>query len=177
MRGGWGLAKEGKNVSLGLSTLGKKSADDILKYFPIFFYFFLFFFFTENRLWHFMQIVSLISMKCQNKRRNILSICRLLNMPRVVNVNSWHQTPFEKEGLTGKPAYFRLNGLPHCILEEHNFDFRCVTLCDLEFLEKMAQLFANSRDPDQTPHSAASDLGLHCLPIILLDGGLQTEIG
>ena len=25
--------------------------------------------------------------------------------------------------------------------------------------------FANSGDPDQTPHSAASDLGLHCLPI------------
>ena len=24
-------------------------------------------------------------------------------------------------------------------------------------------LFANSEDPDQTPRSAASDLGLHCL--------------
>ena len=24
---------------------------------------------------------------------------------------------------------------------------------------------ANSKDPDQTPHSVASDLGLHCLPI------------
>ena len=33
---------------------------------------------------------------------------------------------------------------------------------------KMAKLFANSGDPDQTPHSAASDLGLHCLPITLL---------
>ena len=33
------------------------------------------------------------------------------------------------------------------------------------FLEKKAKLFANSGDPDQTPHSAASDLGLHCLPI------------
>ena len=32
----------------------------------------------------------------------------------------------------------------------------------------MAKLFANSGDPDQTPHSAASDLGLHCLPITLL---------
>ena len=29
----------------------------------------------------------------------------------------------------------------------------------------MAKLFANSGDPDQTPRSAASDLGLHCLPI------------
>ena len=29
----------------------------------------------------------------------------------------------------------------------------------------MAKLFANSGDPDQTPHFAASDLVLHCLPI------------
>ena len=29
----------------------------------------------------------------------------------------------------------------------------------------MVELFANSGDPDQTPRSAASDLGLHCLPI------------
>ena len=28
--------------------------------------------------------------------------------------------------------------------------------------------FANSGDPDQTPHSAASDMGLHCLPNTLL---------
>ena len=26
----------------------------------------------------------------------------------------------------------------------------------------MTKLFANSREPDQMPHSAASDLGLHC---------------
>ena len=32
----------------------------------------------------------------------------------------------------------------------------------------MAELFANSGDPDQMPHSVASDLGLHCLPITLL---------
>ena len=32
----------------------------------------------------------------------------------------------------------------------------------------MAELFANSGDPDQTQHSAASDLGLHCLPNTLL---------
>ena len=30
----------------------------------------------------------------------------------------------------------------------------------------MAKLFAHSGDPDQTPRSAASDLVLHCLPII-----------
>ena len=28
----------------------------------------------------------------------------------------------------------------------------------------MVELFANSGDPDQTPHSTVSDLGLHCLP-------------
>ena len=32
----------------------------------------------------------------------------------------------------------------------------------------MAKLFVNSGDPDQTPRSAASDLGLDCLPITLL---------
>ena len=32
----------------------------------------------------------------------------------------------------------------------------------------MAKLFANTGDPDQTPRSAASDLGLHCLLITLL---------
>ena len=32
----------------------------------------------------------------------------------------------------------------------------------------MVELLANSGDPIQTMHSAASDLGLHCLPITLL---------
>ena len=32
----------------------------------------------------------------------------------------------------------------------------------------MAKLFVNSGDPDQTPRSAASDRGLHCLQITLL---------
>ena len=32
----------------------------------------------------------------------------------------------------------------------------------------MAVVFANSEDPDQTPRSVASDLGLHCLPVTLL---------
>ena len=36
------------------------------------------------------------------------------------------------------------------------------------FYRKMVKLFANSGDPDQTPHSAASDLGLHCLLMSLL---------
>ena len=29
----------------------------------------------------------------------------------------------------------------------------------------MVELFANSGDPDQMPHSVVSELGLHCLPI------------
>ena len=33
----------------------------------------------------------------------------------------------------------------------------------------MAKLFANSGDPDQMPHPVASDLGLQCLPITLLN--------
>ena len=32
----------------------------------------------------------------------------------------------------------------------------------------MVELFAKSGDPDQMLHSAASDLGLHCLPSTLL---------
>ena len=32
----------------------------------------------------------------------------------------------------------------------------------------MVKLFASSEDPDQMPRSAASDLGLHCLPVTLL---------
>ena len=29
----------------------------------------------------------------------------------------------------------------------------------------MAELFANSGDPDLMPHSAAFDLSVHCLPV------------
>ena len=32
----------------------------------------------------------------------------------------------------------------------------------------MVELFANSGDPDQTPHFAASDQGLHCLLVTRL---------
>ena len=32
----------------------------------------------------------------------------------------------------------------------------------------MVELFANSGDPDQTPHSVASDLGLHCCQLSFL---------
>ena len=33
---------------------------------------------------------------------------------------------------------------------------------------EMSELNTNSVDPDQLPHSAASDLGLYCLPMSLL---------
>ena len=39
----------------------------------------------------------------------------------------------------------------------------------------MAKLFANSGDPDQMSHSAASDLGLHCASSHF--GGLETNLG
>ena len=39
----------------------------------------------------------------------------------------------------------------------------------------MVELFANSGDPDQTPHSAVSDLGLHCLPVTRL-GVLSSNV-
>ena len=65
---------------------------------------------------------------------------------------------------------FRLTK-PHYILEESNFNFRYIKLCDLDIpreKRKMAKLFANRGDPDQMSHSVVSHLGLHCLPITLL---------
>ena len=38
----------------------------------------------------------------------------------------------------------------------------------ITFYRNIPVLYANSADPDQMPHSAASDLGLHCLPMSLL---------
>ena len=32
----------------------------------------------------------------------------------------------------------------------------------------MVELFVNNEDPDQTSHTVASDLGLHCLPVTRL---------
>ena len=37
----------------------------------------------------------------------------------------------------------------------------------------MVKLYANNGGPDQTLHSAASDLGLHCLPNTLLGVSLM----
>ena len=41
----------------------------------------------------------------------------------------------------------------------------------------MVELFANSGDPDQMPHSAASDLGLGCVPVTLLGGIFDGNLG
>ena len=57
---------------------------------------------------------------------------------------------------------------PHHLLEDSNLDFRYVGLCDLDIPREKWLRNANSGYPDQTPHSAASDLGLRCLPITLL---------
>ena len=38
------------------------------------------------------------------------------------------------------------------------------------FDSRQKMLLANSGDPDQTPHYAASDLGLHCLPMYPFSG-------
>ena len=47
----------------------------------------------------------------------------------------------------------------HCFL--FNTSLQQVILLPLSMC-KIAELVANSVDPDQMPHSAASDLGLHC---------------
>ena len=52
-----------------------------------------------------------------------------------------------------------------------HFQIRSAMRFDLDIPREkwlMAKIFANSGEPDQTPHNAASDLGLHCLPITLL---------
>ena len=53
-------------------------------------------------------------------------------------------------------------------MEESNFSFRYVRYRDLHNPREIVKLFANSEDPDQTPHSKTSDLGLHCLPVTVL---------
>ena len=45
---------------------------------------------------------------------------------------------------------------------------RSVWLVLLSYFVEIPELNANSVDPDQMPHSVASDLGLHCLPMSLL---------
>ena len=54
-------------------------------------------------------------------------------------------------------------------MEESISDVMYVRLYNVDISrERMLELFVNSGDPDQTLRSAASDLGLHCLPNIRL---------
>ena len=39
------------------------------------------------------------------------------------------------------------------------------------------QAWTNSVDPDQTPQNAASDQGLHCLPLVQQQNSLNTSVG
>ena len=56
------------------------------------------------------------------------------------------------------------NGFIHCYqLNESTFIFRGVRSDFVSFLIKF--LYANRIAPDGTPHSAASHLGLFCLPM------------
>ena len=64
----------------------KKSADDILKYFS-------YFFFLENKLWHFMQIVSsgenlheMSSLFSEKNKKTIISLTSVEFAQRVVKI-------------------------------------------------------------------------------------------
>ena len=62
-------------------------------------------------------------------------------------------------------THFRLNKLAHTIYIE-SVNFMYVRLYDRDSpREKSAKLFANSGDPDQSPHSAESHRGLNCVQL------------
>ena len=99
---------------------------------------------------------------CQNSLKNcvkkmLISYCQTRLYVRCCSAISSH-----------KLILYWINSTPHYILEVSNFNFRYVRLCDLDILRRMADVFANSGDPDQTLHSVISDLGLHCLSVTLL---------
>ena len=56
---------------------------------------------------------------------------------------------------------FYLSSLDQSISSLSSVWLVVLLLCFIE----MPVINANSVDPDQTPRSAASDLGLHCLPV------------
>ena len=64
-------------------------------------------------------------------------------------------------------THFRPNNLVHIIYWKSPISILgYVRLYHLDIsLEKIAKVIAHSGDPDETPHSAVSDLGLHCLPV------------
>ena len=51
-------------------------------------------------------------------------------------------------------------------LDESFYHVGVNLFCNLD--RHYCTIYANSVVPDQTPHNAASDLGLHCLPIFCL---------
>ena len=56
---------------------------------------------------------------------------------------------------------FRLNiTSPHCVLEESNFNFRYIRLCDLDIPREKWLKYLQTVATDQTLSSGASDLGL-----------------
>ena len=62
-------------------------------------------------------------------------------------------------------THFRLNKLsPHYILEESNFNFKYVRLCEADIPREKWLNYLQTGDPDPV----ASDLGLHYLQITLL---------
>ena len=68
---------------------------------------------------------------------------------------------------------------PTLYIERVQFQFKvCQAVWFSYSQRKMAKLFANSGDPDQTPKYAASDLGLGCLQINQWGGvgGIQTKM-
>ena len=59
-----------------------------------------------------------------------------------------------------------------CLLQEG-----CLVSIYYRRFAEFSESNANSVDPDQTPRFAASDLGLHCLPVSLLwDARLKSNI-
>ena len=78
-----------------------------------------------------------------------------------------------KTAEVGPPSYFQQIyaewNLLHSLFGLFHFRYKGVWLVfnNIIFIE-IPVFNANSVDPDQTPRSVASDLGLHCLPMSLL---------
>ena len=58
----------------------------------------------------------------------------------------------------GLPILDRITPLFVLYMEESNFSFRYVRLCDLDIPREKWLFFAHSGDLNQTPHSLTSDL-------------------
>ena len=65
-------------------------------------------------------------------------------------------------------THCRWNRLSHTLYWKSQISILGTSGYEIYSKRKKAKLFANSGDPDQMPHSAVCDLGLHCLPITFL---------